>query len=1328
METERQERINAIIALAIELDADLQEQYVRQAAAGDHELAEEVLSLLKSGPDDTFLRTPLKVQESVWFGYPSNSALKQLRIDLSAQSERTADLDGPLLSESPSSADWSGKKIGSYRILDVIGKGGMGIVYRAYDESRNRFVALKTLLKTPAATLDRFKHEFRVFAGLNHPNLVSLYELVADGEHWWFTMELVEGDGFLDYIGNAAQKSAAVDTARLKRLRTAFRQLAEAVAALHSAEKLHRDLKPGNVLVTPDERVVLLDFGLGAELDDLGTHETTEDHILGSVAYMSPEQAGTGKISAASDWYSFGVMLYQALTGCLPFEGPLLEILRAKEERDGPAPSEIDPNIPEDLDQLCVVLLRRKPSQRIDAAAILKRLGAQTENAMVGPTSGIHRDAVFVGRGPELQCLRDAYDSSRRKPIIVYVKGDSGAGKTSLVQRFLAEISGSTQTLILTGRCLEQESVPFKALDSLIDSLVRQLRHLKREQLDPLLPRDIRALARLFPVMWRVPGVAEAPVIGVANPDPAELRHRAAAALGELLARLGDRHPLILFIDDLQWGDKDSASLLSDILTPPYAPNFLGIGCFRTEDAAGSPFLQALEDFRRRAMLSCEERQLNMGELDPDDTRELARKILGGESQGSDTSVVDAVARESAGRPFLVYELVEHLQSSAEGLLDAEPLALGDVLWRRIKALPEQSRHFLELVAVASRPIEDAVVCRAAGLFAANTAVVSALKTGRLIRSTPAGARNHIEIYHDRVREVVLQHLSASSLENRHQRLATVFSGSAEADPELLALHESRGGMTEAAASHYVVAAKKATEALAFDHAVLLYHRALELKSWAVDEQGILRTELGDALRNAGRGADAAQEYLDAARDADPVLALDLQHRASLAFLTSGHVDEGLSYLHPVMKSIGMRLAASPWQALLSLLAGRARVRLRGTQFVETREEFVSPATLRRIDVGWSVVLGLSVIDPIRGADFQTRNLLLALDAGEPYRVARALAVEAAHLASSGGVHHAKKVLVEAERLASRLQDPYTSGILELARGVVSYFEECWSDSIRFCRVAAETFRLHCKGATWEINTANAFMLWSLAKRGCIAELSRISPALLKEARDRGDLYATTNVSTQIMTLVRLAADDPDGALRELNLIMCQWSQIGYHVQHHDALLAFVPLELYVSEPEAAWNRVQTEWKAFRRSLLSHIQDLRIEMLQLRSYCALAMAVRSKNGEEYIATAQHDAKRLRGEGLPWTLALHDYIAGAVAHLRGDDVAARENLANAIFGFDRVGAGLQAAVTRRRLAELSSGEKATLLWEAADVWLHNEGVANPQRMATAFAPGFRLEAK
>jgi serine/threonine protein kinase len=1234
-----------------------------------------------------------------------------------------------------------------YEILGQLGRGGMGIVYRARDRQRDTVVALKSLSRLEPAALYRFKQEFRALADVVHPNLVTLYELIAYGRQWFFAMEFVEGTDFLAYVRGlpAGRRSDATQTLPptaaltpqaqphndrptplspegISRLRAALRQLAAGLQALHEAGKLHRDVKPSNILVTGQGRVVLLDFGLATEADRAGQSAMAEGGFAGTVGYVAPEQASGSALSPATDWYSVGVILYEALTGLRPFRGPSLRVLHDKQYSDPLPPSALVADLPEDLEALCLALLRRKPELRPDGHEVLRQLGGATSEPHAVATARPGPGVLLVGRERHLRVLAEAFAALERgQPGLVCVCGRSGVGKTALVQHFLDDVTARAAAVVLAGRCFERESVPYKAVDSVVDALSRYLRRIPPTEAEALVPREVRPLARIFPVLRDVPAVARAPRRSGQAPDPHELRRRAFAALRELLTRLGRRHPLVITIDDLQWGDTDSAALLAELLRPPEAPPLLLLGSYRSEDEATSPFLRAFLPSLQWSDAGGGARRLEVEALTPQETRALAVRLLGRDDPEA-RALAETVAHESAGNPFFLGELIHNLQEAGRAA-PAGPPVLDAVLWQRIAGLPQDARRLLEVAAVSGRPLTRRDACAAAELDADERQALAVLRNGRLLRGTGIGEGDDIETYHDRVRETVLAHLDADTMARHHGRLARAWEAGGQAQPELLATHFDLAGESAKAADYYAHAAGQAAEALAFGHAAQLYRRALRWPSWDEARRSQLQTQLGDALANAGRGAEAAQAYL-AVRAPEPELALELQRRAAVQLLTSGHVDQGLAVLHPVLAAVGTRLAAAPWRALVSLLWRRAELRLRGLRFQERSEEHVSPRQLHRIDVSWSVVMGLSIIDPIRGADFQTRNLLLALRAGEPFRIARALAVESGHLGSSGqsGQRRATRVLEEADRLARRVNRPYATAMVEMAWGALAFFEQRWQAAVEACTRAEADFREHCTGVAWEIGTATSFALWSLVRLGRLAELSARGPALLQEALERGDRYTATNLNTQIMTLVRLAADESAEARRNLEQVMSGWSQKGYHVQHHNALQGLVALELYCGRPQAAWQRVQAEWPAFRRSLLTHVQDMRIEMAQLRGLCALAVAAAAADPRPFLRVAAQDARRLRRERMPWAEGLAAQFDGTIAALQGHKAAAAL-LAEAVSRFDAAQANLHAAATRRRLGRLLGGSEGADLLDQAAAWMKAQGIKDAERMTAVFAPGF-----
>ena len=538
---------------------------------------------------------------------------------------------GPFGAPGPAASDVSSlEHSGRFSVCRWIGAGGMGVVYEAFDRKRGERVALKALHLADPAALYRFKREFRALVGVRHPNLVTLHELFSSRGRWFFTMELVDGIDFLRYVRGewaAAGREPLGSPSRLIRLRGAVRQLAEGVDALHAAGWLHRDIKPTNVLVTRQGRVVLLDFGLAAQMRGSGEHMSTEHHILGTFSYMAPEQAAGRTVSPASDWYSVGTMLFEGLTDRLPFEGHPLEMIEGK--NTGPvAPSTLEPGVPPELDALCLDLLRPESARRAPGREVLSRLSS---TASARPVPEAPAGASLIGRGRHLSELEGAFEIVRCGcPVVVFVRGRSGAGKSALVQHFLDGLAARGVAVALAGRCYEQESVPFKAIDSVIDALSRHLRRLTPLEVQGVLPRDLGPLLRMFPVLRRVDAVAVAAAgrQAAGASDPQEVRRRAFAALRELLARLGDRRPLVVSIDDFQWGDSDSAALLAELLLPPDPPVLLLLASFRSEDEATSPILQQFLRTPGEDGAFPERKVLDVEDLSRADAHTLARALL----------------------------------------------------------------------------------------------------------------------------------------------------------------------------------------------------------------------------------------------------------------------------------------------------------------------------------------------------------------------------------------------------------------------------------------------------------------------------------------------------------------------------------------------------------------------------------------------------------------------------------------------------------------------------------------------------------------------------
>ena len=481
-----------------------------------------------------------------------------------------------------------GGELDRFELRDELGVGASGTVYRVLDRSRGEEVALKALRKLSGADLYRFKREFRALVGVEHPNLVALHELFAVDDEWMFTMELVAGERFDRWVRPAAplmiedHGDATVMTPRPgpstgvldeARLRAALVQLADAVTALHAAGWVHRDVKPSNVLVEPGGRAVLLDFGL--VIDPHVVDRTHEGSSVGTVAYMSPEQAADLPVGPATDWYAVGVMLYEALAGHRPIRGPAHEVMLRKQLEDPPHPGSVTAGVPPDLDRLCMRLLDRDPRRRPDGPAVLAALGASPSPATLAVRTAAAADP-HVGDDAALVRLREAYAASRDHLTIVAIAGADEPTRRALLGAFLTEVRREHDALVLASQVSARDQTRMPGLDQALDQLSAHVMGLPRPEIEALMG-DAVALARIFPALRRLPGL-QIPNLPQARPlVPEEIFAQGVAALRRVLSRLAARRPVVLAVDGTRGATAGSpeARIVSDHFAGPDPPRML---------------------------------------------------------------------------------------------------------------------------------------------------------------------------------------------------------------------------------------------------------------------------------------------------------------------------------------------------------------------------------------------------------------------------------------------------------------------------------------------------------------------------------------------------------------------------------------------------------------------------------------------------------------------------------------------------------------------------------------------------------------------------------
>lgn len=1235
---------------------------------------------------------------------------------------------------------------GRYRLGPVIGIGGFGTVFDAYDETTKSRVAVKSLRQIDPQRLFCFKQEFRLLADCRHRNLVQYYELFQERDRWYLAMEHVDGIDVMSHVRGAetpaidsttmthsvsvempwegpqgrspSDRSGEVAVAaqrEIERIRALLPQIADGLEHLHANNLVHRDLTPRNIMLGRDGRLVILDFGLA--LRGSGT-SMMRNLRVGTPKYMAPEQVSSEPSTPAADWYAVGSILYEMLTGIAPFVGSSHQILADKRTRPPLDPRQLHPHLPDDLCQLAMDCLATDPLARpTDGVERLRACAVAATPTRV--PARVNASVPFVGRDDQLGRLDQAWRwlVKDRSGGVVLVRGPSGMGKSALIDRFVQRLPASDR-LLLRSRCYQHESVPFKALDGLADAIGEYLQDTPEEELARILPDGLQYLARLFPALRMIPRIelkVEADSADTSQLDPHEQRRRGFQALRALFHRLADGRQVVITLDDLQWGDEDSLAALTEVLAPPGAPPVLVIACGRTEDG-GAQVLDRMAQVFGTVGIRVE--SLEVGPLSSSEIAELAGSLLTGDS--TPTAALDAAHRDSGGHPLFLRELV---LAHAQGAAGNRP-SLRDLLARRLMALDESARRLVEVAAVAGRPRTLALLHHAIGDVGNLAAAVHQLGADRLVRLRTSFGRDELGLYHDKVAETAIALLSPDKLVSHHAALAKALSETEdpEIEAEALSMHLLAAGDRAGGWRYGIIAADRAAAALAFDRAAALYRKLLDIMPADVDRSAFLM-KMADALANAGHGIEAAKAYGEAA--ANPAFAdrLHALQRAAGQYLRSGYMDDGLTIAKQVLGEVGLKWHESSISALLSLLMRRTWLRIRGMKFTEQDPASIPRSTRIKMDALWSLGHGLGGVDTVRGAEFHIRHLHLALQAGDPYRVGRGLAWESILNAAEGGTggrRRGRAQVALGHDLAKKLGNEHAAAWSWAAEGYNNWCDGRWDDALACNEKAAKGYREECLDITWELGSVYAWC-WGpvLCYSGRLTELRALISQVEREFGQLGDLYTLVTLRTVVKPWLTLADGEPERARRESADAVAQWSKKHWHLQHLFDRMADARVALYQGDGGRAADLIDDGFPKYTKTMQNLLQVKRMFMHGLRGQAVIMAVMQGKRDAAALAVADKDAKRLSKEGTAWAASYATHLRAALHLARGNTSAAVEGYHATVTAFDQLKMPLHAAAARIRLGRTANDERVVKDGITA---LHALGVKEPERYAATLVAG------
>lgn len=796
-----------------------------------------------------------------------------------------------------------------YRLDREIGRGGMGIVYRATDLDLRREVAVKVLPETVSSPVarERFLREARAAAALNHPNIVAVHDVGEDQGIPFFVMELVEGCSLRD--------ARPTDFRRIVEIAA---QICDALDHAHTHSVVHRDLKPDNVLVSgtwESGSIKLADLGLALPARD--SRLSGAGIIVGTPAYIAPEQILGQKIDGRADLYALGVLLYELTTGRLPFIGDNpLTVLSQHVHAPVVPPRALRPDLPLALEAVILKLLAKDPEQRFATASetsaalgAAREAGDVTAEGESAPAVAI-LDALsrgrLVGRAEELAEARELWQRAREgRGHCLLLSGEPGAGKTRLAREIIVQ-AAFDGAVVLTGGCYEYEAttpyLPF----------VEAFRRWVREQADDAKLREV--LGDAAPQLAKLAADIETR-LGPFPSRPALPAHEERLlffdAVVQVFIELARGRSLLFYIDDLHWADGSTLWLVGHVLRNVREARVLVVASYREiELDRAHPLAKALVDWNRERLIT----RIVLRRFSSDETREQLAALLG---EQVSTEFAEALHSETEGNPFFVEEVLKALigqgsiQRKSGSWTQAEisdlviPQSVKEAIGSRLDRVSPECNEILRAVAVLGKTFSYQEVMAAVG-SENEDALLDVLDEATAAQLLAAERDDAFTFTHDKIREVLYEELNPIRRRRLHRRTAEGLERHRDRAPvavETLAHHFIEAGDYERGLGYSKQAAAEAERIFAFDEAIAAYARALECaESLGLEkEQVALEEAIGNASSVGGNQIGACEHFERAlALARDPLQRARLQCGAASALVINGD-PRGLDLLHDAL-------------------------------------------------------------------------------------------------------------------------------------------------------------------------------------------------------------------------------------------------------------------------------------------------------------------------------------------------------------------------------------------------------------------------------------------